>query len=58
MLWGKLDDLKSAQIIRIKCEFTVFVRNIFAFTVLPVVFEKAGRREHYPKSDADFTSTT
>jgi hypothetical protein len=35
MFWDKLNKLKGAQIVRILCKFTVYVRNIFAFTVLP-----------------------
>jgi len=34
MFWDKLNKLKNAQIVRILWKFTVYVRNIFALTML------------------------
>jgi len=35
MSWGKLKDIKGAQIVRILNRFSDYVRNIFAFMLLP-----------------------
>ena len=40
MSWGKLKDIKGAQIVRILNEFSDYVRNIICIHVVAVVFER------------------
>jgi hypothetical protein len=58
MSWGKLKDIKGAQIVRILNRFSDYVRNIFAFMLLPWYLRESEGSERRPNSDAGATSTT